>query len=44
MGKIMAQSIGQVIFISGNVKAVDAAGNERILDINSMVLQETLTW
>ncbi|MCP3852569.1 MAG: hypothetical protein GY694_20420, partial [Gammaproteobacteria bacterium] len=39
----MAQSIGQVIFISGNVKAVDSSGNERELDINSMVfLGETI--
>ncbi|NOQ79144.1 MAG: hypothetical protein GQ546_07060, partial [Gammaproteobacteria bacterium] len=39
----MAQSIGQVIFISGNVKAVDSLGNERELDINSMVyLGETI--
>ncbi len=33
----MAQSIGQAIFVSGLVKAVDSSGNERILDINSMV-------
>ncbi len=39
----MANAIGQVVFISGNVKAVDSAGNERILDINSMVyLGETI--
>ncbi len=39
----MAQTIGQVIFISGSVKAVDSSGNERMLDINSMVyLGETI--
>ncbi|MCK5647375.1 MAG: Ig-like domain-containing protein, partial [Gammaproteobacteria bacterium] len=39
----MAQTIGQVIFISGNAKAVDSSGNERVLDINSMVfLGETI--
>ncbi len=39
----MAQAIGQVIFISGKAKAVDSAGNERDLDINSMVfLGETI--
>ncbi|MCK5665454.1 MAG: hypothetical protein KAI17_18330, partial [Thiotrichaceae bacterium] len=39
----MAQAIGQVTFIAGNVKAVDSAGNERVLDINSSVyLGETI--
>ncbi len=39
----MAEAIGQVIFISGNVKAVDSAGNERVLTMDSMVfLGETI--
>jgi len=39
----MAQAIGQVGFLAGTVKAVDSAGNERVLDINSKVfLGETI--
>jgi len=39
----MAQAIGQVTFVAGSVKAVDGAGNERVLETNAKVyLGETI--